>query len=102
AVADAVDGAGVIIGDKQSAIRHLVHVRRPAPRLIVLQPPRGEALLLRWLAHGECDCRYAVSKLLGARPGAPPGDENAVLILRWEHGTGVEDHPDRRHVGSEL
>src|SRR5262249_6593673 len=69
AVADAVDGTGVMVGDEQRAIRHLVHVRGPAPRLVVLQPPRGEAFLLRWLAHGERDRRHAVSKLLGAVPG---------------------------------
>src|SRR5438046_1363397 len=54
-VRDSIDGPGVVVRDEQRAVGHLVQVRGAAPRLVVLQPSRGETLLLGRLAHGQRD-----------------------------------------------
>src|SRR3989442_5811246 len=66
-VRDSIDGPGVVVRDEQRAVGHLVQVRGAAPRLVVLQPSRGEALLLGGLAHGQRDRCHAVPELLGDR-----------------------------------
>src|SRR5919201_3032453 len=49
-VADAIDRAGVIVGDQHRAVLHLRRVDRPAPDLLALQPALHERLVLRNLA----------------------------------------------------
>src|SRR5688572_5311102 len=80
-VADAIDRAGIVVGDQQRAILHLLGVDGAAPDLVALQPALGERLVLRHVAGTQRHHRHAEADLLRAVPGAALGQEHPVLVL---------------------
>src|SRR5262245_51560009 len=53
-IADAEDGARVVVGDQQRAVLHLGRVDRPAPDVLALQPALGKRLVLRHVTRAQC------------------------------------------------
>src|SRR5215204_5269042 len=86
AVADAVDGAVVLVGNEQRPILHLEDVGRAAVELVLLfvEKPGQERLDLR-LAAGRPGDRHVKAELLLAIPRTVAGDEGDVLVLLREH-----------------
>src|SRR5690242_13831666 len=104
AVADAVDGAGPVVGDEDRTILVLDDVVRTAEiALVALDPAGREHFLLGILAvRIGRDADDAATLVLVTVPGAVLGDQHRVLVLGREHASGIELHAERSHMGAEL
>src|SRR2546422_6148902 len=89
-VGDPVDRPRIVIQHQERAVPHLLHVHRPAPDLVTLEPALGEHLVLRHVSGAESHHHDPEAELLGAVPGAALGEERAVLVLRRKHRARVE------------
>src|SRR5207244_2476733 len=101
-VIDAVDDAGLVVGDEQRAIRRHDHVDGTSPRVGALQPALGEGLVARGapilqLHHGDAIARFRV-----AVPRAVLGDEDRAAVFLREFAARVEAHAERGDVRAEL
>src|SRR6266545_129201 len=101
-VADAVDSAGLVVGDEQGAVGHDEDVGRASGgRIAALQPALGERLVGRRAPALDLHEGHAIADRLATIPGAVLGDEHAAPILVRKHRARVEPHADRGHVGAE-
>src|SRR6476646_779010 len=91
-VADAVDGAGPVVGDEHRTIPGDDDVGRPAEiTLVALKPARCEDFLLGVLAVGiDDDALDPRALILVSIPGSMFGDEDVVLVLGGELVAGIE------------
>src|SRR5262249_35923268 len=89
-IADPVDRSGVVVGDQEGAVLHLLGVDRAAPDLVAVEPPLDEDLVLGHVALAQGDHHHAEADLLRPVPRAALGEEHAVLVLGREHRAGVE------------
>src|SRR5690554_4578672 len=103
AIGDAVDHAGVVVGDQERAVGQLGEVDRPAPGATAgPEPAVDEHLLTGWSALGvEAHAHDAVTDRLAAIPGAVLRDESVVAVFARKHASAVEADPERRGVGIE-
>src|SRR5580704_14340969 len=102
-VADPVDGARLVVGDQQGAVRRLKDIVGTAEDLLVVEPGAGKDGLLGVLAVGvDRDKDDPVAELLVPVPRTMLGDEHAVLVLGRELIAGIELHAERRDVRAEL
>src|SRR5712664_1098595 len=103
-VADAVDGAGPVVGDEHRAILGENDVGRPTEiTLVALKPARCEDFLLGVLAIGIDDHALDPRALIFVPvPGSVFGDEDVVLVLGGKLVAGIELHAERSHVRAEI
>src|SRR5262245_8118135 len=99
AVADAVDGAVIVVGDQQRAVLHHQHIDRPSDIIVVLEEAGNERLhrpegAVRLELHQD----KITSDLGAAVPGAMARDDDLVAVGGREHGAGVEAHPQNTRV----
>src|SRR5262245_22964169 len=99
AVADAVDGAVVVVRDQQRAVFHDHHVGRPPDVVVVLEEAGHERLhrpegAVRFELHHH----KVTSDLGGAVPRSMARDDDLVAVGGREHCAGVEAHPQRRRM----
>src|SRR5438128_1572684 len=103
-IADPVDGAGPVIRHQDRAILGDQDVVRTTRILLVAgDPALAEDLLLGILAvRLDRHPHDPAALLLMAVPGAMLGDQDVVLVLRGELGAGVEPHPQRGDMRTEV
>src|SRR5258705_1245171 len=103
-VLDAVDRAGLVVGDEHRAILGENDVGRTAEIILVaLKPARCEDFLLGILAVGIDDHALDPRTLIFVPvPGPVFGDEDVVLVLGGELVAGIELHAERSDVGAEI
>jgi hypothetical protein len=98
-----IDRAVIIVGDQHRAVRHVHDVDRPADVVVVLQEAGNERFLrFHSAVLVEIDDVDVTAKFVGLVPGAMPGDEDRVVILRRERASRIEAHAKRRHVRTKL
>src|SRR2546425_8547879 len=101
-VGDPIDRPRIVIRHQERAVAHLLHVHRPAPDLVTLEPALGEHLVLGHVSGAESHHHDPEADLLGAVPGAALGEERAVLVLCRKHRARVEVDTVAGHVRSRL
>src|ERR1700730_14677739 len=80
-VGDPVDRAGVVVGDQERPVFHLLRVHGPAPDLLTLEPSITEHLDLRHIAAAERYYHDPEADFFRPVPRAALGEEGAVLVL---------------------